>query len=74
MKNTITLQIEVKAFQFLEKCPEGLHTSELLRMIKTSDSALHPKTINGTIWKLPDKFPEKVYKPERGLLRLTKFK
>jgi hypothetical protein len=33
-----------------------------------------PNTISGATWDLDIKFPEKVYKPDRGVFRLTKFK
>ena len=61
------------AIELLESHPEGLRTTELNRMIKASDPSLHPKTINGTVWKLVENFPNLVYKPERGLFRLTKY-
>lgn len=69
-KTTITHQINTKALELLSQHPEGLRTSELLRLIKESDPSLHPKTINGLVWKLTENFPNKVYKPERGLFRL----
>jgi hypothetical protein len=64
----------VIAFDLLNQHPEGLHWSELLLKIKESDSAFHPKTVNGTVWKLADKFPDIVYKPSKGLFRLVKYK
>lgn len=72
-KSTITGQINTKALELLEQFPEGLSWSELLRKIKESDPRLHPKTINGCIWKLIGKYPDQVYKPSRGLFRLKKF-
>lgn len=75
MKNdTITGRINSKALELLEQYPEGLHWSELLQKIKESDSSLHPKTVNGCVWKLTEKYPDKVYKPSKGLFRLTKYK
>lgn len=70
----ITERINAKALELLEQYPDGLHTTELLTMIRASDPSFHPKTVNGTVWKLPEKYPDKVYKPERGLFRLLKFK
>lgn len=72
-KSTITGQIYVKAFELLEKHPEGMHWSELISKIEESGS-FHPKTVNGCIWKLTEKFPDKVYKPSKGLFRLLKYK
>ena len=69
---TITGRINAKAFELLEQHPEGLRWSELLSKIKESDHTFHPKTVNGCVWKLVDKFPDKVYKPSKGLFRLVK--
>ena len=73
-KNTITGQIYDKAFELLEKNPDGVRWSQMLSDIQTSNSNFHPKTVNGCVWKLVEKFPDKVYKPEKGLFRLTKYK
>lgn len=73
-KPNITEQINSKALELLDKHPEGLHTTELRSMIEASDPSLHPKTINGIVWKLVEKFPDQVYKPERGLFKLLKYK
>lgn len=70
----VTERINATAFELLEKHPEGLHWSELLSKIKASDPAFHPKTVNGSIWKLVEKFPDRIYKPSKGLFRLLKFK
>ena len=51
-----------------------MHWSELIDKIKESDTTFHPKTVNGCIWKLIEKFPEKVYKPSKGVFRLIKYK
>jgi len=70
----VTERIYAKAFELLEQHPEGLHFSELHSKIEASDLSFHPKTVNGCVWKLPQKFPDKVYKPSRGLFRLLKYK
>jgi hypothetical protein len=74
IKPTITGRIYQEAFDLLEAHPEGLHWSELLAKIKESDSSFHPKTVNGCVWKLVEKFPNQVYKPSKGLFCLTKYK
>ncbi|HJY98499.1 MAG TPA: hypothetical protein VJ227_02170 [Patescibacteria group bacterium] len=74
MKSTVTGRINAKALELLEQNPEGLHWSELLSKIKESDPSLHPKTVNGCVWKLIEKFPDKVYKPSKGLFRLLKYR
>ena len=73
-KPTVTGQINATALKLLEQHPEGLRWSELISKIKASDSSLHPKTINGCIWKLVEKYPDKAYKPSKGLFRLLKYK
>jgi len=70
----VTERIYAKAFELLEKHPEGLRWSELLLKIKASDPTFHPKTVNGCVWKLVEKFPDMIYKPSRGLFRLLKYK
>lgn len=71
---TITGKIYKEIFELLEKNPNGLRWSELLSQIQQYDPTLHPKTINGCVWKLLEKFPDQVYKPEKGIFRLTKYK
>ncbi|KKQ02900.1 MAG: hypothetical protein US14_C0043G0003 [candidate division WS6 bacterium GW2011_WS6_36_26] len=69
-KPTITGQIYTKILEILENNPEGIHWSELLTMIKTSYPSFHPKCV----WKLVERYPDMVYKPEKGLFRLVKYK
>ena len=73
-KSTITGRIYSIIFELLEQYPEGLHWSDLLSKIKEADPTFHPKTVNGLIWKLVERFPDKVYKPSKGLFRLLKYK
>jgi len=68
---TITGKIEEMAFQLLEENPEGIRWSELNSMIKKSNPNFHPKTINGTVWKLTQKYPDRISKTN-GLFRLLK--
>ncbi len=70
----ITERIYATAFQLLEKHPEGLRWSELISKIKASDQNFHPKTVNGCVWKLVQKYPDRIYKPSKGLFRLLKYK
>ena len=69
----VTAQIYATALELLEQHPEGLRWSELLANIQASDPGLHPKTVNGCVWKLVERFPEEVYKPLKGLFRLRKY-
>ena len=59
--------IESKAIEFLKSNPKGMRTSQLINVIQENLPDVHPKTINGTVWKLPALRPEEVYKPKRGL-------
>jgi len=70
----VTHRINAKAVELLDQHPEGLRWSELLSKIKASDPTFHPKTVNGCVWKLVEKYPDKVYKPAKGLFRLLKYK
>lgn len=72
--STITGRIYATALELLDKHPEGIRWSELLRLIEESDPTLHPKTVNGCVWKLVERFPDEVYKPQKGLFRLKKYK
>ena len=70
---TITGRINAKALELLDEHPEGLQWSERNALIKASDKTFHPKTVNGCVWKLVEKFPDKVCKPAKGLFRLIKY-
>lgn len=70
---TITGQINTKALELLEQNPQGLRWSELTTKLQQANPTWHPKTINGCIWKLAEKFPDKVYKPSKGLFQLVKY-
>lgn len=74
MEPTATSRITEKAFEILEENPEGISWTELKKEIETSDPTLHPKTINGIVWKLTEKYPERVYKPSKGIFKLVKNK
>lgn len=71
---TITGRIYITIFELLEQNPDGLRWSELLTKIKQSDPSFHSKTINGCVWKSVEKYPDKVYKPSKGIFRLVKYK
>ena len=68
--NTITGKIYLTIFDLLEKFPEGLQWTQLNKMIEEAHPDFHPKTINGCVWKLIQKFPDCVEKPEKGLFKL----
>ena len=66
--------IEVKAIELLKSNPQGMRTSQLIKALEDSLPDVHPKTINGTVWKLPVNRPEEVYKPGRGIFRHVSFR
>jgi hypothetical protein len=74
MNMTITSLVYKIIFEELEKHPNGLQWSELVRLVKERDASIHPKTINGLIWKMVNKYPDMVHKPEKGRFQLLKFK
>lgn len=74
MQEPVTHRIYDTIFRLLDEHPEGMRWSELLRDIQKAEPTFHPKTVNGCVWKLVDKYPDKVYKPTRGFFRLTKFR
>jgi len=66
--------IEAKAIELLKSTPQGMRTSQLVNTIRENLPDVHPKTINGTVWKLSETRPEEVYKPGRGLFRHVSFR
>ena len=74
LSSKVTERIDAKALELLEKHPEGLHWSDLLSKIMASNPTFHPKTVNGCVWKLVENYPDRVYKPSKGLFRLLKYK
>ena len=71
---TITEQIQNTAIELLKNAPKGLRTTELKRAIMEKLPDAHPKTVNGTVWKLAETRSEEVYKPERGLFCHVSFR
>ncbi len=71
---TIGERIVEKAFEVLEASPEGVRYSELVREVQNLDGSFKQNTVHGNVWNLHEQFPDRVYKPSRGLFRLTKFR
>lgn len=71
---TITAQVHKIIFKLLEDNPDGMQWSDLAKQVNETNPDLHPKTINGLIWKLEQNFPKEVYKPQKGRFRLSKYK
>lgn len=70
----ITERINAIAYKILKQNKEGISWTLLLSKIKETDPSLHPKTINGSVWKLIERFPDEVYKPSKWIFRLIKYK
>lgn len=71
---TITGQIRKVALEILSSRQDGIRYQELHNAIQTANSSFNSNTINGAIWDLEVTFPKEVYKPDRGVFRLLKFK
>lgn len=68
-------QITDKAFELLKGNPDGYRYSELARRISEETfPKIVVKTIYNHIWDLDVQYPQKIYKPSRGLFRLTEYK
>lgn len=72
--DTITGRIYAEALSILDQNPEGIRWKDLNESIQNSDPSFHPKTINGCVWKLTEKFPDLIYKPSKGVFRLIKYR
>jgi len=70
----ITERSFATALKLLDENPTGLKFGELRAKLKEKDENFKPNTIGGCIWNLDARFPEDVYKPSKGLFRLTKYK
>jgi hypothetical protein len=71
---TVTSRVYEIIFEELEKHPEGLGWSEIAKIIKQREPSFHSKTVNGLIWKMPEKYPDRIFKPEKGKFQLLKDK
>ncbi|MEW6062983.1 MAG: hypothetical protein AB1571_01260 [Nanoarchaeota archaeon] len=68
------VKIKNKAIELLEKNPNGIRYSELVRMISKEFPEIPINTIRGAVWDLDRQLSDRVYKPARGIFRLIKFK
>jgi len=69
-RETITDQ----AVQIFKENPDGLRYSELVKALFDHFGDIPVNTIHGTVWNLYSKYPDKIYKPSRGLFRLVEFR
>ena len=68
--NNVTGRIYSNIFKLLAENPDGMRWVDLAKELKAIDENYHPKTINGCIWKLTQKYPDNIIKPEKGLFKL----
>ncbi len=71
---TITGQIQSIALEILENKPEGIRYSDLRRAVLEHNASFNTNTISGATWDLDVTYPDRIYKPDRGVFRLLKFK
>ena len=71
---TIGERITARALEILRQHPEGLRFAELVRQIASSEESFNKNTIHGNVWNLHEQFPDRVYKPSRGLFRLLEYR
>ena len=71
---TITGKIKKIALDVLADREEGIRYSDLKRKILERNSSFNPNTISGATWDLEITYPDKIYKPDRGIFRLLKFR
>lgn len=71
---TITGQIRKIALDVLAERPEGIRYSDLKRKVLEHNASFNPNTISGATWDLDLTYPDNIYKPDRGVFRLIKFK
>lgn len=67
-------KIVENALELLDSNPDGLRYSALVKEISKNMPEVPVNTIHGTVWDLDVQQSSKIYKPSRGLYRLTKFK
>lgn len=71
---TIGNKIRQEALGKLKENPEGLRYSQLVNAVLSSNPLFKKNTVHGNVWNLDQTCPGEVYKPSRGLFRLTKYK
>lgn len=71
---TVREQITNAIFALLKKHPEGIRYGQLVRGVSETNPALKLNTIHGTVWNIDANYPDKVYKPSRGLYRLVEYR
>lgn len=71
---TITGQIRKIALDVLADRPKGIRYSDLKRKVLEHNASFNQNTIRGALWDLDITYANLIYKPDRGVFRLLKFK
>ena len=67
-------RIQAAATELLAKEPSGLRFSELVAKLQETFPDAPYGTITGNVWNLDALLPAEIYKPSRGVFRLTSFR
>ena len=67
-------RITEKALSLLTATSAGLRFSDLISQLQAAFPEDPHGTLTGTMWNLDARLPEDVYKPSRGLFRLTRYR
>lgn len=67
-------RITEKAKELLASNPDGFRFSELVTALQKVFPGEAYGNFTGSIWNLDARFPDEIYKPSRGLFRLTKYR
>jgi hypothetical protein len=67
-------QIVAKAIEILDRNPNGVRYADLVSQVEQSDDSFEHNFVVGQVVALPQEHTDQVYKPSRGLYRLTKYR
>lgn len=67
-------RITDKALALLAEAPTGIRFSDLVAQLQSQFPDDPYGTLTGTVWNLDARLPDDVYKPSRGLFRLTQYR
>ena len=71
---TIRERSRAAALTRLAESREGVRYSELVKAVLDTDPEFKVAAIRANVWNLHEVYPDEVYKPSRGLFRLTRFR
>jgi hypothetical protein len=71
---TLNERITEAALKVLKDHPDGIRYAHFVRAVQAMDPDFKTNTVHGTVWDLHARMSDQVYKPSRGLFRLTEFR